>query len=288
MNITAQSGIALRNIDISSGEFDSENPDTSSFDSTVEIQDVKNGKYCNNINIYASYKDNNGNGNEKTETLIKTIPSSDFYLGDRGLLKADITVKISELKEAFEFENTDFKTCDIATIKLEAVGTDGKVYTNTNVNPTVSGGSYFSSPFVYSANITGGVLTESLAGTHTFTTKGMFIPGSDSCGGTVTGSITWDETGTPGLYSTTDMSFGLFESDCWSDDPAYSSSSQIKWFCKTLTGVGVDQYQSSWSYEVESVVGSIMKVKFLSSYDEGGTATITREGGADWPAIMQD
>jgi hypothetical protein len=285
-----QSGIILRNIEIESGEFDNDDPATAAFKALVEIQDTQNGSYTNTIKVYASYEDNNGTGNSREETLVKTIASTDFFRADSGLLRSNIEVSLTELKLVLNLTDSQVKTCDVATIRLEAVATDGKVFTNTNSSPTVTGGSYFSSPFLYSANIVGGALPDSLAGNHTYTTTGMFIPGTASCGGEVTGTITWTETGTPGVYSTNDMSFGLFESTCWNDAPAVSSSSEVKWFCKTLTALGADQYGSTWDYTIVSVVGPVMKIEFISSYGtgEGGKVTITREGGADWPAIMQD
>lgn len=281
-----QSGIILRNIEIESGEFNNDNPATAEFSALVEVQ----GANISSIRVYAEYQDNNGTGNSRDEALIKTIPAADFFAGERGLLRSQVELSLSELKTALNLTDSQVNTCDVATIRLEAVATDGRVFTNSNSSPTITGGSYFSSPFLYSANVVGGVLTDSLAGSHTYTTNGMFIPGAPSCGGEVTGTIVWTETGTPGLYATNDMSFGLFSSSCWNDAPAFSPSSQVKWFCKTLTSLGTDQYATTWTYTVVSVNGPTMVVDFISAFStgEGGRVTITREGGADWPAILQD
>jgi hypothetical protein len=285
-----QNGIILRNIEIYTGEYDNDNPSTANFSAKVEIQDSQNGNYTSKINVYASYKDNNGGPNNRAEALVKSIPASDFSSGPNGLPQTIVTVTMSELRSTLNLTAAQVRTCDVASIRLEAEGNDGRKFTNSNSSATITGGSYFSSPFLYSANIVGGALVDTLAGNHTFETSGMFIPGSASCGGTVTGTITWTESGTPGVYNVNDMSFGLFESSCWFDAPAYSSSSQVKWFCKTLTSLGTDQYGSTWTYTIKSVVGPVMKIEFLSSYltGEGGIVTITREGGVNWPAIMQD
>ena len=290
VNNGLQSGIILRNIETTSGEYDNDNPSTASFATRVEIDDFKNGNYVEKINVYAAYADNNGGANTKPEAFVKAINATDFTEGPRGLLEAIVTVTMTELRGTLNLTAAQVRTCDVATIRLEAVGKDGRVYTNENSSPTITGGSFYSSPFLYSANVVGGTLVDSLAGNHTFTTTGMYIPGSPSCGGTATGTITWTESGTPGLYNVNDMSFGLFESSCWNDSPAVSASSQIKWFCKTLTSIGTDQYGSTWSYTITEVNGPVLKMEFISSYltGEGGKVTITREGGLDWPAIMQD
>lgn len=285
-----RSGIILRTLEITSGEYDNDQPTTANFAAIVEIQDTQNGNYADKILVYASYADNNATGNDRTEQLIKTIPSSSFTAGERGYPVSEITVTLNEIKTKLNLNDSQVKTCDVATIRLEVVAKDGLVFTNENASATVTGGSYFNSPFLYSANIVGGVLTESLAGNHTYQTRNMFIPGVPSCGGTVTGTIVWTETGTPGLYATNDMSFGLFESSCWSDNPAFSSSSQVKWFCKTLTSLGTDQYGTTWTYTIKRVEGPLLEIEFISAFDtgEGGIVKITREGGVDWPAIMQD
>ena len=285
-----KSGIVLRNIEIISGDYDNDNPSTANFTAKIEIQDNENGNYTSQINVYASYSDNNGSVNNRTESLVKTINASEFLDGPRGLPQTIITVTMAELKTALNLTAEQVRTCDVATIRLEAVGNDGRVFTNENSSPTITGGTFFSSPFLYSANVVGGTLVDTLAGNHTYTTTNMFIPGTPSCGGVVSGTISWTESGTPGVYNVNDMSFGLFESSCWNDAPAVSSNSQVKWFCKTLTSLGTDQYSSTWTYTITKVEGPILKIEFLSSYDtgEGGVVTITREGGIDWPAIMQD
>jgi hypothetical protein len=284
------SGIILKTTQITKGEYDNTSPSTANFSSIVEIRDAQNGGSASSIKVYAKYTDNNGGTNTKAETLVKTISSAQFTAGPYGNKAATITVTLAELKTALSLTDAQVRTCDVATIRLEAVAIDGRVFTNSNASGTITGGSFFASPFLYSANVVGGALPDNLEGTHTFSTTGMYIPGVPSCGGDVTGTITWGATTTPGEYTTTDMSFGLFESTCWSDTPAVSGNSKIKWFCKTLTSLGVDQYSSTWTYTIKSVVGPILKLEFKSSFQtgEGGIVTITRQGNANWPVIMQD
>jgi hypothetical protein len=290
VNNGLQSGIILRNVETQSGEYNNDNPATATFSTKIEIDDFKNGNYVDKINVYAAYADNNGGANNRPEAFVKSISAADFTEGPRGLPEAIVTVTLAELRAALTLTAAQVRTCDVATIRIEAVGKDGRVYTNENSSPTITGGSFYNSPFLYSANVVGGTLVDSLAGNHTFTTTSMYIPGAPSCGGTVTGTLTWTESGTPGLYNVNDMSFGLFESSCWNDAPAFSATSQVKWFCKTLTSLGTDQYGSTWSYTITEVNGPILKMEFISSYStgEGGKVTIIREGGLDWPAIMQD
>ena len=106
--------------------FDNNDPATATFKALVEIQDTQNGGYTSNIKVYASYEDNNGTGNSREETLIKTIASTDFFRADSGLLRSNIEVTLSELKLLLNLTDSQVKTCDVATIRLEAVATDRK------------------------------------------------------------------------------------------------------------------------------------------------------------------
>jgi hypothetical protein len=291
MDGTTYGGGVLRTIKINNLDMDNDNFATTKFSVTVEVQDIQNGQLMDKVKVYAKFLDKNGNGNSKPETLFKTLTKNDFLFGQTGQRELPyllIDAPLSQLKTLFNLTDAQVKTCDQFEFRLELVQTDGKVFSVSNSSPTLFGG-YFSSPFKYTSNVKGGVYPDNLAGTHTFVTTGMYIPGSASCGGTATGSVTWTSAGAEGLYSTSDLSFGLFQSSCWSDGPATSATARVKWFCKDVTSTGGDQYGSTWAYTVKSCVGNKLTITFKSSYGtgEGGTTVITRQGGANWPLIMQ-
>jgi hypothetical protein len=82
------------------------------------------------------------------------------------------------------------------------------------------------------------------------------------------------------------MSFGLQGSVCWSDDPAFSASSRVTWFCANLVSSGVDKYGDSYTYKITSCVGSKMTITWVNTYNDSATTVLTRAGGANWPAIF--
>lgn len=128
--------------------------------------------------------------------------------------------------------------------------------------------------------------TESLSGTHTYSTYNMGQgtgSGTNPVPNTAQGSVTWANTATPGIYTTTDLSFGQFGS-VWNDNPANSASARIVWSCDDgLTTSGVDQYGDTFTYDVISIEGSVMTINFSNTYGDAGTVELTRSGGADWP-----
>lgn len=128
--------------------------------------------------------------------------------------------------------------------------------------------------------------TESLAGAHSYTTYNL-VQGDGSGGGapvagTAEGTVSWTSTGTPGIYGTSDLSFGHFAT-VWNDSPATSATARAVWSCDGLTTSGVDQYGDTFTYDVVSIEGPVMTINFSNTYGDAGTTELTRSGGADWP-----
>jgi len=284
---TVYGGGALRTITIDNPTIPLGDP-TGKFQVTVEVQDVQNGGATDKIDVYASFKDNNpaDGANTKTEKLLKSIPASAFIKGTREMPFAVVAATASELTTLLGLTASQYTGGDQFVIRIAQVLKDGRVFTRANSNSNVVGGAYFSSPFQYSANVVCPI-TESLAGTHTYVTSNMKRgTAGTACGSTVSGSVVFGATATAGVYSISDMSFGLQESVCWSDDPAYSPSSQVTWFCNNLVSGGVDKYGDSYTYTITACSGSTMTISWKNSYNDSATTVLTRQGGANWPTIF--
>jgi hypothetical protein len=281
------SGAALRTVQIASPAIALGDP-TGKFEVKLEVQDAQNGAATDKIDVYASFKDNNiadGN-NTKVEKIIKSIPSTSFVAGTRELPFANVVVTTAELKTTLGLTDSQFTGGDQFVIRLAQVLKDGRVFTRANSNSNVVGGAYFSSPFQYNANVVCPI-TESLAGTHTYVTSNMKAGTAGTpCGSTVSGSVVFGATATAGVYTISDMSFGLQGSVCWSDDPAYSASSRVTWFCSNLVSSGVDKYGDSYTYRITSCAGNRMTITWVNTYNDSATTVLTRAGGANWPAIF--
>jgi hypothetical protein len=287
LNGTVIGGGSLRTITIVSPTIALGDP-AGKFQVTLEVQDAQNGAATDKIDVYASFKDNNAadGNNTKAEKIVKSIPSTAFVAGTREMPFANVTVTTAELKTILGLTDSQFTGGDQFVIRLASVLKDGRVFTRANANSTVIGGAYFSSPFQYNANVVCPI-TESLAGTHTYVTSNMKAGTAGTpCGSTVSGSVVFGATATSGVYSISDMSFGLQGSVCWNDDPAYSASSSVTWFCNNLVSGGVDKYGDSYIYTITSCSGSKMTINWKNSYNDSGTTVLTRQGGANWPTIF--
>ena len=133
---------------------------------------------------------------------------------------------------------------------------------------------------------------ENLDGTHTFVQHdvltGSGTPGSGTpTGGEITGTVTFRATDVIGEFLVSDSSFGMYL-EVYGDPvaPNATNPAGFAWRCSGGTAYGQTQYAEDLTYEVLAINGPVMTLQWDSSYGDGGTVEITREGGADWPVEL--
>ena len=119
--------------------------------------------------------------------------------------------------------------------------------------------------------------------------KGDGSGGGAAAPGTLTGTIAWTQEMGPagpilGSYLTPDLSFGHYEA-VWNDSPAYSASARVKDACNALSTAGTDQYSDTYTYNVLSVIGPKLTIRWNNTYGDAGTVELTRKDGRDWPPL---
>ncbi len=139
-------GAVLRTVEIINPTFDFNNT-SSQWIITVEAQDVEDGKLLSEIRVYSTFVND---GTSETEVLVKTIPATGFTIGPFGFPRGDIVVSLQEVLNKSNLKPGDFDSSDSFTIRLESVLKDGRIFTSTNTVGTITGGTFFSSPFQYS------------------------------------------------------------------------------------------------------------------------------------------
>ncbi len=139
-------GAVLRTVEIPSSTFDFYNT-SSEWIVTLEAQDIENGQLLEKINVYSAFVND---GNIGDEVLVKEVPASGFATGPFGFPRGNVSLVLQEVLDAAELHNGDYDSGDSFNIRLESVLKDGRIFTSTNTVGTVTGGSFFSSPFFYS------------------------------------------------------------------------------------------------------------------------------------------
>ncbi len=123
---------------------------------TLEVQDDLGGGLLSQINIYVAFSDTtieDGDPDLSTdEGLIGTVSASSFSPGPFGFPRGDISFTYAEAIAASGVDFDDIAGGDVFNFRLEALLTDGRIFTN-NAAGTVANGSFFSSPYAYSSPV---------------------------------------------------------------------------------------------------------------------------------------
>lgn len=141
----------------------------------LEIQDVENGKLVEAVEVYVSFKDNtpdNGKGASTSEVLFESISKSTFTTGVFGLPRFSFSTTLATLESTTGVLDSDVDGSDEFRVRFELVLNDGRRFSFAQNSGTLTG-SFFSSPFLYTATIvcpprapTAGVWTINMVDTY--------------------------------------------------------------------------------------------------------------------------
>ena len=149
-----QRGAILRTLTIVSDELPIGASD-SFFGVDLEVQDQEDGDLLSALEVYLAFTDNTvGSGGDKSiaESLAETIAASEFAPGEFGLPRLSYSITLPEMLSALGLPDADVDGSDVFSIRFELVLTDGRRFSNDDNSGTITG-SYFSSPFLYSATV---------------------------------------------------------------------------------------------------------------------------------------
>ena len=151
INANETRGAVLRTVNIISNEIPFDDP-TGSFAVEAEIQTQEDGDNVDFVEVYTSFIDNTGGTDTKDEVLLETIEPSEFYIGEFGYPRFTSEVSLSEMKAALGLNDSQVKGGDQFRIRYELVLDDGRRYSFADNTGTLTG-SFFSSPFLYTADL---------------------------------------------------------------------------------------------------------------------------------------
>lgn len=155
------SGAVLRERAISGEEDFDIFRDETTFSVTMEEQDEDNGELIDRVDFTISFVDNNKEGATGDDTVsdiaFGTIPASEFTIGERGLPEADFSFTMAEALTALGVPLTEVLPDDRIQLDFTLFFTDGRSFNANDAATTVTGGSFFRSPFSYSLLIDDGI-----------------------------------------------------------------------------------------------------------------------------------
>lgn len=122
-----------------------------------------------------------------------------------------------------------------------------------------------------------------LAGTYQYSTVNAFAPGLPIVAGPKTGTVTLTSTPAGNEYNISDSSFGAYS--VWSGYAPISTGIRLVDLCNTLSFAGANaQYGDTWAISNVVVSGNQLTFRWVTSYGEYATTTLTKSNG-NWPAL---
>jgi hypothetical protein len=143
--VTVERGLVLRTVSTPNPTFDFFDP-SAPWTVTLEAQDEEDGNLFSQVKVYITFLDD---GVASSEVLATTVDASAFAVGPFGFPRGNVSLTLAEAIGALGLQSGDYDSSDSFNVRLVGVLSDGREYTN-NANGTVTGGSFFSSPFAYS------------------------------------------------------------------------------------------------------------------------------------------
>lgn len=133
---------------IAAQEFSFSDP-SASISTTFEVEDNQQGALLQDVQVYSTFNSATDPASSVSEVLIRTIAASEFTTNEDGLPAVTVTLTLGELAAASGLASSDYTGGDSFTIRYALNLTDGRTFSSSNLNSTVSGGSYYRSPFTY-------------------------------------------------------------------------------------------------------------------------------------------
>ena len=134
--------------DVAAQSFNFDDP-SSTYSVSFEVEDNKQGELLQDVQVYASFTNAVDDSASLPEVLVTTLPASAFSPNADGLPSITVNLTLGELASALGLSQSDYTGGDSFTIRYVLNLTDGRSFSSGNLNSTVSGGSYFRSPFRY-------------------------------------------------------------------------------------------------------------------------------------------
>lgn len=165
-------GAILRTVNLISNELPIGKADAN-FSVDLEVQSEQNGELIESIEVYLGFRDNTvaagGTDLDKAEQLVRTIPKSDFTIGEFGLPRTSYSITLAEMLAALGVAEADLDGGDQFSVRFELVLNDGRRFSFAQNSGTLTG-SYFSSPFLYTPTVICEVPADKFVGTYLLTT----------------------------------------------------------------------------------------------------------------------
>lgn len=174
--ILESNGAYLRILDVESAGFDILDLENAAYIFTGEVFDKENGDLLESVEFYVSYTSADGTTIEETAQPIKTYSASDFTRGGvNNLPQTRVVIGIEEVLGPLGLTRDDLLIGDRFRVRWDLNLTTGETFSANDANPVVTGGAFFSSPYLANVGVVAAIPEDQFVGTYQFT---QLNPGS--------------------------------------------------------------------------------------------------------------
>jgi hypothetical protein len=171
-------GAVLRNIAYNNIVFDI-NDLQSTYSIVMEEQDVQEGGLLKDVDVYIQFVDRTTTSTDLTsqESLLKTLPKSNFDVGPYGLLRTTFEISFEEALNATGLSQTQAACKDQFEVRLVLNLKDDISFDTPTASASIlTDDCFFKSPYRYSIPIVDPIEDQLFTGTYLYTTiiEGVF------------------------------------------------------------------------------------------------------------------
>ncbi|WP_020534709.1 hypothetical protein [Lewinella cohaerens] len=270
------------------GNFFLTDVDNSAIDISVEFYDENDGKDVASYSWVVEYIDKaNGGATSVAPVNILTIDAGAFSTNpDTGLPFTSFGFTLPDVLSTLGLTAADVDGGSTFRFNATLTLNDGRTFTAANTGSNVISSAPFRGLFSFDADL---LCTSDLEGIYEATTVGW-------CGDTgPTIMSQWISVG-PGVYQIVDpadptnvdaedFSFGAYDACYGPGSTLPGGDLRIKDACNIIAPTGVSRWGEVYTFESVTTSGSTLTIVWTNDYAEGGTTTLVRTDGTDWPPL---
>lgn len=163
-------GAYLRILSVESAGFDILDLENAAYIIDAEVFDREEGDLLENVEFYVSYTSADGQTIAETSEPVKTYSASEFTRGGQNNLpQATITISIDDVLGPLGLTRDDLLIGDTFRVRWDLNLTDGRTFSADDASTVITGGAFFSSPYLANVNVVAAIPQDQFVGSYTLT-----------------------------------------------------------------------------------------------------------------------
>lgn len=163
-------GAYLRILSVESAGFDILDLENAAYVIETEVFDREEGDLFESVEFYVSYTSSDGQTIAETSEPVKTYTAGDFTRGGvNNLPQATITIAIDDVLGPLGLTSDDILIGDLFRVRWDLNLTDGRTFSADDASTVITGGAFFSSPYLANVNVVAAIPQDQFVGSYSIT-----------------------------------------------------------------------------------------------------------------------